>query len=137
VREEIKKGVWRHYKDKLYLVLGVARHSYFASTSMEYVLGIARHSETGALWTVGFGVGEDDDGRPVPVMVVAGPTPAPRPPASRYLVAYVPLYDTGNTQMAVRPVEMWQEEVEVSQGETAYTPAKTVKVPRFKLVREY
>lgn len=62
--EQLRCGVYEHYKGKLYLVLGVARHT-----------------ETGEL-----------------------------------LAVYVPLYelpDNRGVQMAVRPLEMFTEEVVV------------------------
>jgi len=69
---EIKLGVYKHYKGNEYLVLG-----------------IANHSET-----------------------------------LEKMVVYQALY--GEYKIWVRPIEMWNEEVEVNG----------IKVPRFKFIRE-
>ena len=69
---EIKLGVYKHYKGNDYLVLG-----------------IANHSET-----------------------------------LEKMVVYQALY--GEYKIWVRPIEMWNEEVEVNG----------IKVPRFKFIRE-
>lgn len=46
-----------------------------------------------------------------------------------FLVVYVPLYETMGTNMAVRPLRMWMEKVEV--------PGQAKKVPRFQFVEHY
>jgi hypothetical protein len=130
VHEEIKRGVWQHYKGKSYLVLGVATWSF---REPNLVIGVASHTEIGALWKVGT-VAWDEGTK---LVAWCTSTPPPRPPTLRRLVVYTALYETFGPPMFVRPVEMWQEEVEVPVGETAYTAAKVLKVPRFKLVREY
>jgi hypothetical protein len=121
----IKPGVYKHYKGKLYLVLGTGMP--IAETiPIQLTLGLARHSETGVVYKVGMLSG---------IWVAKfDPTlfdPMNLPPIEP-LVIYVPLYDTGGPPYAVRPATMWDEQVPVDPGSGAEPYAAT----RFTFVRD-
>jgi hypothetical protein len=124
------RGVWEHHKGKLYVVLGVADVVLGSPPPGRLILGVARHSETGDPWEVFAAESPDHMAR-----LWAHPEVAPARGQEHPFVVYVPLYDTGGTQLAVRPLPMWSELVEKTIDETAYTPARTVHVPRFRFLR--
>ena len=136
MHEEIKNGVWRHYKDKLYLVLGVAKLC-FRHLAPFLPLGTARHSETGELLETGVTswLGADCISTEMRLIVEPGETPPPRLPhvswwfTCRSMTQAAPRWRSG--------LEMWQEEVEVIQGLSGRAEPTRIKVPRFQFVREH
>ncbi len=121
----IPRGVYKHYKGKLYLVIGNAMPiAETIPTKLE--LGVARHSETGDPYRIcaidGIMVAKFDPNRYLPREL----------PPIEPLVVYVPLYDTGGSQLAVRPAEMWGEGVPIDDGPGTEPYVK----PRFQLIRE-
>lgn len=115
--------VWRHYKGGRYLVLGVAEPTARLPSADELRLGIARHSETGEDWCVYVAVRSTRGRRCPRIMAV----PKDRVDVAKEpLVVYVPLYEVPGRPMAVRPLTMWRERVEVA---SAYG---TATVPRFE-----
>ena len=115
--------VWKHYKGGRYLVLGIAPPAaLIGGHELSVRLGLARHSETGETWEVGMMSCAPDLLAECQAERELDPLEAIEP-----LVVYVPFYEVPGLPMAVRPLRMWNETVEV---ETAY--GKTA-VPRFAL----
>lgn len=126
VRSEPRAGVvYRHYKGGRYLVLGIADRAAFKEgprSAYWISLGNARHSETEQPWMVwidGCEAGPSFHAKPCE-------TPKPENVDDERLVLYVPLYQTPGLPLAIRPIDMWSELVEV---DVAYVGKR--KVPRF------
>jgi hypothetical protein len=102
--DDLRPGIYQHYKGLLYLALGIAFHQ-DAMTGV--VLGQARHSESGDFYEV---YTRRDNGQ---LCARRHDTE----PDGRQFALYVPKYLHKGPGMAIRPLAMFQELVTIEGQE--------------------
>ena len=128
---EIKQGLYRHYKGKLYEVIGVGRHSETLDDKerLYEVVGIARHSETLEKLIVYRALYNSKEFGKNSLWVVMPKNMRSGNVTIDELVVYRALYNSkefGKNVLWARPMNMFLEEV----------PIDGKNIPRFKYLGE-